>query len=85
MRTTVDLSNNLYRRVRAEAALRGLRFSDLVEAALHAFLASSEPEKAGKPGLRPSFHDLMQDCCGIVTDAPQDYATNSKYMEGFAQ
>ncbi len=85
MRTTVDLSDDLYRRVKAEAALRGRKFKDLVEEALRKLLASSEPDKVEKPTQQPTFHDLMRDCCGIVVDTPADYATNPKYMEGFGQ
>lgn len=85
MRTTVDLSDDLYRRVKAEAAMRGRKIKDLVDEALRKLLASSDPGEAEKPADQPSFHDLMKDCCGIVADAPADYATNPKYMEGFGR
>jgi hypothetical protein len=85
MRTTVDLSDDLYRRVKAEAALRGRKVKDLVEEALRRLLASADPDKAETPTVQPSLHDSMRDCCGVVTDAPADYATNPKYMEGFGR
>jgi hypothetical protein len=85
MRTTVDLSEDLYRRVKAEAALRGRKLKDLVEEALRQLLAASEPERVKERELEPSFHDLMRDCCGIVADTPEDYATNPNYMEGFGR
>ncbi len=85
MRTTVDLSDELYRRVKAEAAMRGRKFKDLVDEALRQLLASSAPEKGRKPASEPSFHDLMRDCCGTVADAPEDFATNPKYMDGFGR
>ena len=85
MRTTVDLSDDLHRRVKAEAALRGRKFKELVEEALRKLLASPDPGEADKPADQPSFHDLMKDCCGIVADAPADYATNPKHMEGFGR
>jgi predicted transcriptional regulator len=47
MRTTVELSDPLYRRVRALAAARGMRgFSSIVEEAVHEYLerGSSEPD-----------------------------------------
>jgi len=65
--------------------MRGRKFKDLVEEALRKLLASSEPQTAEKPANQPTFHDLMQDCCGIIADAPADYATNPKYMEGFGR
>ena len=73
------------RRVKAEAALRGRKFKELVEEALGKLLASPEPGEAEKPGDQPSFHDLMKDCCGIVPDTPADYATNPEYMDGFGR
>ena len=85
MRTTVDLSDDLYRRAKAEAALRGRKFKDLVEEALRRLLASSASEGIGESVSEPSFHDLMRDCCGIATDTPEDYATNPKYIEGFGR
>jgi hypothetical protein len=81
MRTTVDIPDDLYRRAKAEAALRGRKLKELVEEALH----KPEPDEAEKPADQLSFHDLMKDCCGIVSDAPTDYATNPEYMEGFGR
>ena len=85
MRTTVDLPDELYRRAKAEAALRGHNLKDLVEEGLRRVLQAPEPETSTQRPTRPSVHDLMQDCCGIVNDAPADYATNPKYMEEFGR
>ena len=85
MRTTVDLSNELYRQAKAEAALRGRRFKDLVEEGLRRVIRAPEAEAAQKPPPGPSVHDLMRECCGIAQDAPADYATNPGYTEGFGR
>ena len=85
MRTTIDLPDELYRRTKAEAALRGRKFKELVEDGLRRVLAAPELEEAANQAPTPSAHDLMRDCCGIVADAPEDYATNPKYMEGFGR
>jgi hypothetical protein len=85
MRTTVDLSDEIYRRAKAEAALRGRKFKDLIEEGLRRVLEAPEPETSAKQPSSPSVHDLMRDCCGIAKDAPADYATNPKYMEGFGR
>ncbi len=85
MRTTVDLSDELYRRVKSEAALRGRRFKDLVEEGLRRVLEAPEPETSAKQPPGPSVHDLMRACCGVAKNAPADYATNPKYMEGFGR
>ena len=85
MRTTVDLSDELYRQAKAEAALRGRRLKDLVEEGLRRVIRNAEPEAESKPPPAPSVHDLMRDCCGIAQDAPADYATNPRYMEDFGR
>ncbi len=41
MRTTIDLPDELYRRTKAEAALRGRKFKDLVEDGLRRVLADA--------------------------------------------
>jgi hypothetical protein len=84
MRTTVDLSDELYRRAKAEAALSGRKFKDLVEEGLRRVL-QAQPEILAKQTAAPSVHDLMRGCCGIAKDTPPDYATNPKYMEGFGR
>jgi hypothetical protein len=46
MRTTVELSDPLYRRLRAAAAERGLRgFSELVEEAVDSYLAREDERR----------------------------------------
>lgn len=85
MRTTIDLPDELYRRAKAEAALRGRKFKDLVEEGLRRVLEAPEPEKPLERPVIPSVHDLMSDLCGIAKDAPSDYAINPKYMDGFGR
>jgi hypothetical protein len=55
MRTTVDLPDDLYRRAKAEAALRGRKFGDLIEEALRRPLASSGPDALRRRRLGPPF------------------------------
>ncbi len=85
MRTTIDLPDELYRRTKAEAALRGRKFKDLVEDGLRRVLAAPRSEQLEIRASSPSVHDLMRDCCGMAADAPEDYAINPKYMEGFGR
>jgi hypothetical protein len=80
MRTTIEIPDDLYRRAKAEAALRGRKLKELVEEGLQLLLQAPQ-----SPPPTPSMHDLMRDCCGIVKDAPSDYATNPKYMEDFGR
>ena len=86
MRTTVDLPDELYRKAKAEAALRGIRFKDLVEAALsQALLSPDSKGSSARRTKRPTLHDLMKDSCGIVDSGVSDLATNPKHMEGFGR
>ena len=83
MRTTVDLSDELFRRAKAEAALRGRKFKDLVEEGLLRVLESpNEASSAPKP--RTAF-DLMKDSCGVVASGVKDLATNPKYLKGLGR
>ncbi|HMD64917.1 MAG TPA: hypothetical protein VKF83_13230 [Stellaceae bacterium] len=85
MRITVDLPDELYRRAKAEAALRGRKLKELVEEGLRRVHEAPEPETSAKQSPPPSVHDLTQACCGIAGNAPADYATNPQYMEGLGR
>lgn len=84
MRTTVDLSDDLFRRAKAEAALRGRKFKDLVEEGLRRVLEQPETSAVPAPPVT-SLHDLMQDCCGVAEPTPADYASNPVHLEGFGR
>jgi hypothetical protein len=82
MRTTIDLSDELFRRAKAEAALRGRKFKDLVEDGLRRVL--DHPEVAAEPPPA-SLHELMQDCCGVAEPTPPDYSVNPSHLDGFGR
>ena len=52
MRTTIDIPEDLLRRTKAEAALRGLRLEELVREALQRLLQETDgsTERAGRSG-----------------------------------
>ncbi|NWG29904.1 MAG: hypothetical protein HXY29_00220 [Rhodocyclaceae bacterium] len=79
MRTTIELSDEIFRRAKAEAALRGRKFKDLVEEGLRRVL--EQPECASPVSL----HEMMRDCCGVAEPTPPDYASNPKHLEGFGR
>ena len=85
MRTTVDIPDELFRRAKSEAALRGRRLKDLVEEGLRLILAMPPGGDEQPPSPKPSLHELMKDTCGIIKDAPEDYATNPKYLDDFGR
>jgi hypothetical protein len=88
MRTTVDIPDELFRRAKSEAALRGRSLKDLVEEGLRLVVDQPPPdEKAELPRRKPkpSAHDLLKDLCGIIKDGPSDLSTNKKYFDDFGR
>ena len=84
MRTTIDLPDALFRRAKAEAAMRGYRLKDLIEEGLRLALGESDAQ-GGKRRPPSSLHEAMQDSCGIIAEGPSDYATNPDYLDGFGR
>jgi len=82
VKTTVDLPDDLARRVKAEAALRGRKLKDLVEEGLRLVLESPRDPRTG---ARPTLHDLMKDSCGVVDSGLPDLASNPKHLKGFGR
>lgn len=82
MKTTVELSDELFRRVKAEAALRGRKLKDLVEEGLRLVLESPHHERGT---ARPTLHDLMQDSSGIIDSGVPDLGSNPKHLKGFGR
>jgi hypothetical protein len=87
MRTTVDIPDELFRRAKAEAALRGGKLKDLVADGLRLLLGEQAPSDAGQKPPRPklSVHDLMKGSCGVVDEGPADLSTNPKYFDDFGR
>ena len=88
MRTTVNIPDDLFRRAKSEAALRGRKLQDLFEEGLRAVVDTPPPED--KPGLaakpkKVTAHDLLKDLIFEDDDGPTDLASNSKYFEDFGR
>jgi hypothetical protein len=84
MRTTVDLSDELFRRAKAAAALRGRKLKDLVEEGLRLVLDGA-PGSPPAGGNRPTLYDVMKDACGIVDSGVEDLGSNPKHLEGLGR
>ena len=80
MKTTVELPDDLYRRAKSEAALRGHKFKDLVEEGLRLVLASQPG-----PPKKPSLAQLMKGACGVVDSGISDLASNPEHLAGFGR
>ncbi|MBX9829835.1 MAG: hypothetical protein K2Y27_33200 [Xanthobacteraceae bacterium] len=80
MKTTVEVPDELYRRAKAEAALRGRRLRDLVEEGLRLVLAV--PRK--RPS-HPSLAELTRGARGMIDSGVSDLASNPKHLAGFGR
>lgn len=84
MRTTIDLPDELFRRVKSEAALRGQKLKDLIEEGLRLVLAAPPPSDV-PPKKKPSMHDLAKDLIFEDAEGPSDLSTNPKYFDDFGR
>jgi hypothetical protein len=80
MKTTVEVPDDLYRRAKSEAALRGRKLKDLIEEGLRLVLEASR-----KPPGRPSLPELMKRARGMIDSGVPDLGSNPKYLEGFGR
>ena len=80
MKTTVEVPDDLYRRAKVEAALRGRKLKDLIEEGLR--LVLDAPRKTRRP---PGLAGLMKRTRGVVDSGVPDLASNPKHLEGFAR
>jgi len=80
MKTTVEIPDDLYRRAKAEAALRGRKLEDLVEEGLRLVLESPHTTRG-----RPSLAELMEGARGVVASGVSDLASNPDHLAGFGR
>jgi hypothetical protein len=80
MKTTVEVPDDLYRRAKVEAALRGRKLKDLIEEGLRLVLAA--PRKRRR---RPSLAKLMKRARGAIDSGVRDLASNPDHLAGFGR
>ena len=80
MKTTVEVPDDLYRRAKAEAALRGRRLRDLIEEGLRLVL-----EAPRKTRRHPSLAGLMKRARGAIDSGVPDLASNPEHLAGFGR
>ena len=80
MKTTVDLPEELYRRAKAEAALRGQKFRELVAEGLVRVL-EAPAEQPPKAKLSAS----MKRARGVMDSGISGLASNPKHLSGFGR
>jgi len=76
MRIAVEISDELCRRAKAEAAWRGCSLQQLIEEGLRGMLASSPVHR----GRRRSLAELMKKGRGIVDSGIPDLASSRKRL-----
>jgi predicted component of type VI protein secretion system len=80
MKTTIEVPDELYRRAKAAAALRGRKLKDLVTEGLRLVLES----RRNRPAER-SLAQLMKRARGIVHSGVSDLASNPRHLKGFGR
>ena len=81
MKTTVEMPEELYRRAKAEAAMRGRPLKDLIEEGLHRVL--NEPPQTAHD--RPRLSRLMKGARGVVASGICDLGSNPVHLAGFGR
>ena len=96
MRTTLDLPDPVFRRLKSRAALQGMSLKALLAGMIAAGLRRGEgaegglgptpaPDSMDETAPAPSAFDLMQDGAGIVRGGHRDLATDPKHLKGFGR
>jgi hypothetical protein len=80
MKTTVEVPDELYRRAKAEAALRGRKLKDLIEEGLRLVL-----ERPHAPRRDPGLAKLLKRVSGSVDSGIPDLGSNPKHLMGFGR
>jgi hypothetical protein len=80
MKTTIEVPDDLYRRAKAVAALRGRRLKDLIEEGLRLVLEGPSSRAKSR-----SLAELMKRGRGVVHSGIPDLASNPKHLESFGQ
>jgi hypothetical protein len=80
VKTTVEVSDDLYRRAKSEAALRGRKLKDLVEEGLRLVLQTQRDTHK-----RDSLAELLKGARGVVNSGIADLASNPEHLKGFGR
>ena len=80
MKTTIEVPDDLYRRAKSEAALRGRKLKDLVEEGLRRVL-EAPPDTTRHPVLA----GLMKHALGVIESGVPDLASNPEHLKGFGR
>jgi hypothetical protein len=77
VKTTIEVSEEIYRRAKAEAALQGCRLKDLVEEGLRLVLETPAKRRPA------SLAGLMKPARGAIESKIPDLGSNPAHLTGF--
>ena len=80
MKTTIEVPDELYRRAKALAAIRGRKIKDLVEEGLRLVVEGPRQRDA-----RRSLLQLMKRARGAVDSGIPDLGSNPRHLGGFGR
>ena len=80
MKTTIEVPDDLYRRAKSMAALRGQKLKDLVAEGLRLILEA--PRQARR---QRDLAALMRRARGVVDSGIADLASNPRHLAGFGR
>ena len=80
MKTTVEVPDELYRRAKAEAALRGRKLRDLVEEGLRLVLETPREKRR-----EASLAGLTKRARGMIDSGVPDLASDPRHLAGFGR
>ena len=80
MKITVEVPDELYRRAKAEAALRGRKLRDLVEEGLRLVLEAPRNRRR-----YANLAGLTKRACGMIDSGVSDLASNPQHLACFGR
>jgi hypothetical protein len=79
MKATIDIPDELYRRVKAKSALQGRPIRDVAIELFDDWVNESPRPDGDEPFV--SVGELMSDLCGAIDSGVTDLSTNPAYLE----
>jgi hypothetical protein len=81
MTATIEIPDDLYRKVQAKSAQQGRPVQDVAVELLGAWVDDAQPPEVAEP----SVGELMGDLCGLIDSGVTDLSTNPAHLEGLGR
>lgn len=81
MNATIEIPDDLYRKLEAKSASQGRPLQEVAIELLGEWVAKSSHNQS----YEPSVGDLMADLCGSIDSGVTDLSTNPVYLEGLGR